>query len=224
MSRRKKGRNSNKELLEMRVVDFLNCKIDVSKKVFQPRIETEFWIKEAIEEIQNAKLKIKILDIFSGSGCIGTAALKNIKNCRVDFVDIDDKAISQIKINLKLNKIPKNEYEIYKSNLFEKLRKKKYDVVFANPPYVALERISEVDKEVLKKEPKMALFAGRDGMVLIEKFFKKVKNHLKTGGVVYLEFDPLQKEKIKEVLKKCGFQFFFRKDQFRKYRWLKLQP
>ena len=209
----------------MRIVDFLNCKIDVSKKVFQPRIETEFWVKKAIEDIKNLKLKIKnlrILDIFAGSGCIGIAALKNIKNCWVDFVDIDDKAISQIKINLKLNRISKNKYKIYKSNLFEKLKNKKYDIIFANPPYVALERISEVDKEVLEKEPKIALFAGRDGMVLIEKFFKKVKSHLKASGTLYLEFDPLQKEKIKEIFEKGGFKFSFQKDQFGKYRWLKI--
>jgi len=209
----------------MRIVDFLNCKIDVSKKVFQPRIETEFWVKKAIEDIKNLKLKIKnlrILDIFAGSGCIGIAALKNIKNCWVDFVDIDDKAISQIKINLKLNRISKNKYKIYKSNLFEKLKNKKYDAIFANPPYVALERISEVDKEVLEKEPKIALFAGRDGMVLIEKFFKKVKSHLKASGTFYLEFDPLQKEKIKEIFEKGGFKFSFQKDQFGKYRWLKI--
>jgi len=210
----------------MRVVDFLNCKIDVSKKVFQPRIETEFWLKKAINElkIENWKLKIDVLDVFTGSGCIGIAILKNIKNCRVDFADIDGEAISQIKINLKLNKIPREKYEIYKSNLFEKLKNKKYDFIFANPPYVALERISEVDKEVLEKEPKTTLFAGRDGMVLIKKILKEVKNHLKTGGVFYLEFDPLQKEKIREILEKRGFQFLFQKDQFKKYRWLRLQP
>jgi len=210
----------------MKVIDFLNCKIDVSKKVFQPRIETEFWVKKAINELKigNWKLKIDVLDMFTGSGCIGIAVLKNIKNSQVDFADIDDKAISQIKINLKLNKIPKNKYKVYKSNLFEKLKNKKYDVIFANPPYVALERVSEVDEEVLEKEPKIALFAGRDGMVLIEKFFEKIKNHLKRGGVFYLEFDPLQKEKIKEILGKRSFRFRFQKDQFKKYRWLKIQP
>jgi len=210
----------------MRVVDFLNCKIDVSKKVFQPRIETEFWLKKAINELKigNWKLKIDVLDMFTGSGCIGIAILKNIKNCRVDFADIDNEAVSQIKINLKLNKIPRKKYEICKSNLFEKLKNKKYDFIFANPPYVALERISEVDKEVLEKEPKTALFAGRDGMVLIKKILKEFKNHLKTGGVFYLEFDPLQKEKIREILEKRGFQFLFQKDQFKKYRWLRLQP
>lgn len=203
---------------------FLNCKIDLSKKIFQPRIETEFWVGKTIKEIQNLEFRIqnlKVLDIFAGTGCIGITVLKDIKNATVDFADISKEAISQIKINLKLNKIPKNRYKIYKSNLFEKLKDKRYDIIFANPPYVALDRIFEVQKEVLKKEPAEALFADRDGMYWIERFLKKVKNHLKPNGIFYLEFDPKQKEKIKNILEKKGVKFQFKKDQFKKYRWLK---
>jgi release factor glutamine methyltransferase len=203
---------------------FLNCKIDLSRKVFQPRIETEFWVKKALKEIKNSKFKIKnlkFLDIFAGSGCIGIAILKNIENSIVDFADISKEALEQIKINLKLNKISPKRYKIYKSNLFEKLKNKKYDFIFANPPYVALDRIKEVQKEVLEKEPGQALFAGKNGMYFIEKFLKEVKNHLKPGGIFYLEFDPLQKRKIKEIMKKERFDFSFHKDQFKKFRWLR---
>ena len=219
--RKKKNYRGNFEIEKMK---FLNYKIDLSKKNFQPRIETEFWVGKAIQEIKNLKLKIKnfkILDIFAGSGCIGIAVLKNMKNSRVDLADISKEAIGQIKINLKLNRVPKPRYKIYCSNLFEKLKNKKYNVIFANPPYVALNRIGEIQKEVLEKEPRQALFAGRDGMYWIEKFLKEVKNHLMKNGVFYMEFDPLQKEKIKEILKKEGFKFQFRKDQFKKFRWLK---
>jgi len=206
---------------------FLNCKIDLSHKVFEPRIETEFWVRKAIREIKNLKLKIKkltILDIFAGSGCIGIAVLKNIKKARVDFADISNKAIKQIKVNLKLNKIPKKRYKIYKSNLFKNLKSKRYNIIFANPPYVALNRISEVQKEVLQKEPATALFAGKDGMFWIEKFLKEAKQHLNKRGAIYMEFDPLQKEKIEKILKKEGLKYSFRKDQFKKYRWLKTSP
>jgi release factor glutamine methyltransferase len=161
------------------------------------------------------------LDIFAGSGCIGIAILKNIENSIVNFADISKEALEQIKINLKLNKISPKRYKIYKSNLFEKLKNKKYDFIFANPPYVALNRIKEVQKEVLEKEPKIALFAGKNGMYFIKKFLKEVKNHLKPGGIFYLEFDPLQKMKIKEIMKKERFDFSFHKDQFKKFRWLK---
>jgi HemK-like putative methylase len=164
---------------------------------------------------------LKILDIFAGTGCIGIAVLKNIERTRVDFADMSKEAVEQIKINLKLNKIPKNKYKIYKSNLFEKLKERKYNIVFANPPYVALDRVQEVQREVLEKDPKKSLFGGRYGTFWIEKFLKEVKNYLKKGGIFYMEFDPLQKEKIKKILEKENFKFNFYKDQFQKFRWLK---
>jgi len=203
------------------MIKFLNCKINLSEKVFQPRIETEFWAEKAIKELRSKNKELRILDIFAGTGCIGIAVLKNIEKARVDFVDISKEAIEQIKINIKLNKIEKNKYKIYKSNLFENLKGKEYDFIFANPPYVALNRIKEVQKEVLEKDPEKSLFAGKDGMFCIERFLKKVKSHLKPEGFFYLEFDPKQKEKIKKILEERGFKFSFRKDQFRKFRWLR---
>jgi len=204
-----------------KIIKFLNCKIDLSKKVFKPRIETEFWVRKALNELRIKNYELRVLDIFAGTGCIGIAILKNIQNARVDFVDILDKAIKQVKINLKLNKISKEKYQIFKSNLFEKIKNNKYDIIFANPPYIALERINEVQKEVLQKEPQAALFSGKDGMFWIKKFLKEVKKHLNKRGVIYMEFDSFQKEKIEKILKKEGFKYSFRKDQFKKYRWLK---
>jgi len=209
---------------ERGIISFLNCKIDLSKKVFVPRIETEFWVKRAIgqiKELYGGRTSLKVLDIFAGTGCIGICALKNIKKVKVDFVDVSKEAVEEIKINLKLNKIPRTRYRIYQSSMFEKLKGREYDVIFANPPYVAKERISEVQKEVLKAEPKEALFAGKDGMYYIRKFLKKVKKYLKGKGVFFLEFDSLQKEKIQKILEKENFNFQFYKDQFKKYRWLK---
>lgn len=207
---------------------FLNCKIDLSKRVFIPRVETAFWLKKAIEEIKvlykKERATIKILDIFAGSGCIGIAILKNIENTQVDFVDIDQKALEQIKINLKLNKIPAKRYQVIQSNLFQKLKKKKYDFIFANPPYIAQQRINEVQPSVLEWEPKRAILAGKNGLSYIKKFLKEAKIFLKKNGFIYMEFDPLQKEELKKILEKNGYEKFkFFKDQFRKFRWARIK-
>jgi release factor glutamine methyltransferase len=206
---------------QMKKAKFLHCQIDLSKHRFLPRTETEFWVKKALKTIAKTE-NSTVLDIFAGTGCIGISILKNYPKMiqRVDFADIWPKAVEQIKINLKLNKIKKGAAGIYKSDLFEKLKGRKYDYIFANPPYVALSRIREIQKEVLKKEPLVALFSGKDGMVIIEKFLSQVKDYLKPAGKIFLEFDPLQKQKIEKIAKKEGIKTVFKKDQFGKYRWL----
>jgi len=184
---------------------FLNCKIDLRNRVFIPRIETEFWVARAIKTIRTSNIEhrtLKVLDIFAGSGCIGISILKNVKNLLVDFADIDKKAIEQIKINLKLNKIPSQRYRIYQSNLFEKIKNKNYNYIFANPPYVAKERIKDVQLSVLKYEPKTSFLAGKKGFFYIKKFLKEAKRFMKPGGIIYLEFDPEQKNDILDILKK----------------------
>jgi len=203
---------------------FLNVKINLSRKIFRPRVETQYWVSKAIEIIKKKKYLNKnliVLDIFSGSGCIGIFLLKNLENIkRVDFVDIDKEALFQIKDNLKLNKIKKEKYKIIKSNIFSNLKGKKYDLIFANPPYVAKNRIFQVSKEVLENDPLISLIGGENGLFYIRKFLKELKKHLKKHSLAFMEFDPGQKMEIEKILKSEKLKFSFQKDQFRKYRYL----
>lgn len=205
------------------MINLLACQINLTKRIFQPRIETAFWVKKAIKEIKKEKRKLKILDIFAGSGFIGIAILKNIKNAKVDFVDIDARAIVQIKINLKLNQIPKNRYSIFQSNIFEKIKNQKYDVILANPPYVAQENLKEVQESVKKLEPKISWYGGKRGLKYIKKFLKKAKHHLKNNGKIFMELDPYQKKDVEKILTKENYKKYrFFKDQFKKWRCLKI--
>ncbi len=201
---------------------FLDCKIDLSLKSMIPRPETEFWVEKAIEEIskKEKRRKVHCLDIFSGSGCIGIAVLRALKNAKVDFSDKSENCLKQAKINLKLNRIKTSRFKLIKSDIFKNI-KRKYDYVFANPPYVAKSKINRVQKSVLEFEPKTALFGAKDGLFHIRRFLKEAKNHLKLGGVIYLEFDSWQKKPIEKILKKHGCQAEFFKDQYDKWRYLK---
>jgi release factor glutamine methyltransferase len=205
-------------------IDFLNCKISLSNKVLIPRPETEYWTKKLIQEIKKKKERIKILDIFSGSGCIGIAICKNIEDLclEIHFSEKEEGAIKQIKKNLKINKIPKEKYKVLHSSFFDKV-KDSYNLIVANPPYVAKRRIKEVGKSVLDYEPHQALFSGEEGLDHIKKFLKEAMNFLQKDGIIYLEFDPQQKGRIKKMIKEKYSQFTFFKDQFNKYRFVKIK-
>lgn len=202
-------------------VEFLGSKIDLSYKPLIPRDETEWWVEEALKEVSGGS---KCLDIFSGSGCIGISLLRHIASSRVDFVDIEDSNLKQIKLNCGLSNIDEARYKIIKSDIFENVSGK-YDYIFSNPPYVAESRRDQVQDSVLDYEPHTALFSGGDGLDIIRKFLREAKSHLNQDGVLYMEFDDPQRDEVERLLKLEGYsQYKFFKDQFKKWRSLRAQP
>lgn len=202
-------------------VDFLGCKIDLSKKPLIPRPETEYWVEKAIGDIRkDMKRNLQCLDLFAGSGCIGVAVLKHVSQAHVDFAEKGKKFCDQIRINAKLNDIEKKRYRVVQSDLFSSLKGRKYDFVFANPPYLAELKKNKVQASVLRHEPKEALFAGKDGLDVIRLFLNQVKDFLAPGGKIYLEFDSFQKPLIAKILRARGFRHFeFHKDQYSNWRF-----
>jgi len=198
---------------------FLGTKIDLSKRPFIPREETEYWVSLAIKEITEEAV---CLDLFSGSGCIGITILKNINGTCCDFGEKQDLFLEQIKINLELNKISDKRYSLIKTDIFSNINKK-YDFILANPPYVALNRIDEVGEDVKEFEPHVALFSGSDGLEIIKEFLLKAKNFLKDRGIIYMEFDEEQLKEIEEIIKINYSKYEFFKDQFNKYRFVRIE-
>ncbi len=205
---------------------FLNTKIDLSLKPFIPRPETEFLIEELLKKLKEkeyslAKGKIKILDLCAGSGCIGIALLKNLKNVEVHFAEKEKKFIQQIKINLKINHLLRKKYKIIQSDLFQNI-KEKYDFIFSNPPYVSLKKNPKI-KEVIKWEPVSAIISKENGLYFLKRILKEVKNFLKDNGFLFLEFDSWQKKILEKLIKKENLNYRFLKDQFLKWRFLEIK-
>jgi len=198
---------------------FLGAKIDLSKRPFIPREETEHWVSLAIKEIKKNSI---CLDLFSGSGCIGVSVLKNVNNSYCDFGEKEDLFLEQIKINLDLNGIDKNRYSLIKTDIFSNIEKQ-YDFILANPPYVALNRVNEVGEDVKTYEPHIALFSGEEGLDAITEFLSKAKMFLKEKGVIYMEFDEKQLKDIEEIIKGNYSKCEFLKDQFNKYRFVRIE-
>ncbi len=205
---------------------FCGCRIDLSKHVLIPRPETEFMARYAIRDLLVSGIKSpKVLDIFSGSGCLGVAAAKNIAGAAVDFSDIDLAAVEQIKINIGINGIESGRTRVFLSDIFSTIpADAKYDIILANPPYVDPARIGEVQDSVLEHEPSGALFGGRGGLEVIGRFLEQVKNRLIEGGKAYMEFDPQQSREIERILDGCEYKRYnFIKDQFGFMRFVKIE-
>jgi len=207
-------------------VDFLSCKIDLSTKPLIPRPETEYWVEQTITTIKkDKKVNPNCLDIFSGSGCVGIAVLKNIPNSKVIFAEKSTKFCKQIEKNLELNGIAKDRYRVVRANIFRPLKNEtfseKFDYILANPPYIPEERKDKLDKSVIDWEPQEALFAKDGGLLIIKRFLSEAKDHLNLDGQIWLEFDISQNLIIKDLLSEEGFiDVVFHKDQYSRWRFV----
>lgn len=203
--------------------DFLGCKILVGPNVLIPRVETEFWVEEAIEELKNTTRPIQVLDMFAGSGCIGISIMRQIPGGMVTFAESEPEAVAQIKKNCRANKLSGKKYKVIRSDVFSNVRGM-FDYILANPPYIPIVRKSKIQPSVIGYEPHVALFGGEDGMVFIKKFFEQAKRFLRPGGKIYMEFDSLQKPAIAALLKRCKYKKWdFHKDQYGKWRYVVVQ-
>ncbi len=197
---------------------FLDLKIDLSYKTLIPRPETEYWVSQFLQQHQDKKTAntpIKVLDLCCGSGCIGATVLKYWPMSQVDFVDIEHKAIEQTQLNLRKNNLPTSRWQLLQSDLFTAVTDH-YDFILSNPPY--LDPFADFSPSLLH-EPTESLFAQKSGIKLIEEVVLKAKNHLKTGGELWLEFGQGQAKQIKKLAKRVGFSITICEDQFGRERY-----
>jgi HemK-like putative methylase len=180
-------------------------------------------VEETLREVRNKNQRsgISILDIFAGSGCIGIGILKSIPEAVVDFAEKDPDLIEQIKKNLKINGISFGRADIFESDVFSRVPEKKYDYIFANPPYIGEGREWQMDKGAKEHEPPLAFFADDDGMYFIKKLLAEAPAFLAPQGKMFIEFDTWQKPHLEKIVGEYGYETTeFRKDQYEKWRVL----
>lgn len=178
-------------------VDFYDCKILVDKRVLIPRFETELLVEIAINKIRekyNDK-KINIIDMGTGSGCIAIKLAKEFPKSNVIAIDKSNKSLKLAKENAKINKVNIT----FKRKKFKSRIKEKYDVIISNPPYIGLK--DEIDKNVLKYEPKKALYAIKEGMYFYEQILEQAKQILNKSYLIFLEIGYNQEKKLTKIIK-----------------------
>jgi len=183
--------------------EFFGIKFYIDENVLIPRPETEILVENVLKLLDKNK-KLIGLDIGIGSGAIAISLLKNRENLTMYGVDVSKKALNVAKINGELKNVNKR-LKLIKSNLFKNLPKDlKFDFIVSNPPYVSLQDYKKLSKEV-KREPKIALLSGKNGLAFYEKIIMKSKNYLKPHGFLAFEVGYNQSSSVKLMLENNGF-------------------
>lgn len=187
-------------------IPFLDTKIFLDSKPLIPRTETEFWTEKLLTAIRlkNPASPPRILDLCSGSGCIGVALAKNLPTATITFAEIEPQHLHTIEKNLRYNLSLKTtplpaRYRLLVSDLFSGLaHTDKFDYIATNPPYIdpALNRTAETVKLF---EPPAALYGGKLGLELIKGIISEAKAHLTSSGEVWLEHEPEQSMTIQSL-------------------------
>lgn len=179
--------------------EFMKLNFLVTKDVLIPRTDTEILVEEVIKRAENIPNPV-ILDLCTGSGVIAVSLAKYIKNVHICAVDISSKALEIAKKNAQLNGV-KNNIEFIESNLFDKLKDKKFDIIVSNPPYIETDIIKTLSKDV-QNEPKIALDGGKDGLDFYRKISDNGYKFLNRQGFLCLEIGYNQKITVRQILKK----------------------
>ena len=173
----------------------------VDENVLIPRPDTEILVEEAIS-ICKKNNYTKILDLCTGSGAIAVSLAKYLENVDITAVDISNNALKIAKRNARSNNV-EEKITFIESDLFDNLSNNKYDIIVSNPPYIKKEEINYLDKEV-KREPRLALDGGMDGLDFYRKIAQNAFKYLNNKGTLCLEIGFNQKEKVINLLKKEG--------------------
>ena len=177
-------------------VEFYNYTFNVDNRVLIPRFETELLVDKLIKRVKNKyNKKIDILDLCSGSGCIGITLDKEL-DANVLCSDISSDALEVLGENKKLNN---SNVKYVLSDLFSNIDGV-FDVIVSNPPYISYDE--EIDDIVKNNEPSISLYASSDGLYYYEEILKNISKYLKKEYIIAFEIGHTQGEDIVNLVYK----------------------
>lgn len=175
----------------------------VNQDVLVPRSLMSSQFNELLQKV--AWNNHRVLDMCTGSGCIGiTLALLN-PDIKVDLVDISPAALRVAQINIQKYQL-EARVRCIQSDLFENVEGR-YDLIISNPPYVSEAEYQKQPQEV-KNEPKIALTSGETGLDIVHKLLAQSKKHLNQEGVLLTEVGYEAAKAIKKYYPQVPFHWY----------------
>ena len=192
-------------LVDLVLEDYADLAKQVGKTYAEKR-NSEHVSNKHEDNVENEanSSSLKILDLCTGSGCIGISVAKHLPYQELLLVDLSEKALAVAKKNAE--KHLGENVTLLQSDLLMEVRGKKFSLLLSNPPYIVRRVIPGLDREVSEYEPKMALDGGEDGLVFYRRIAKEAKAVLLPGARLYLEIGYDQGESVKDIFQKEGYE------------------
>jgi release factor glutamine methyltransferase len=187
--------------------EFYSLELDITPDCMIPRPETELLVERAIEFLRTRTGGQFVCDLCTGSGCIAVAIAKNFQNARIIATDISAAALRIAAKNVEQYQL-QDRITLLCGDLFEpiipQLDTKGFDLIVCNPPYTTAAEFESLDKNIKAYEPRIALYAGEDGLDVYRRITEKVDTFLKPDAALMLEIGYSQGPVVKELLEKAG--------------------
>jgi ribosomal protein L3 glutamine methyltransferase len=159
---------------------YIDERVIVPRSYFAELLEVGFspWIGNP-DEVTS------VLDLCTGSGCLAILMAHVFENAQVDAIDISPDALAVARRNIDDYKLNERVHAI-ESDLFAAAKKKRYDLILSNPPYVTSAAMAALPPEY-RHEPALALAAGEDGLDVVRRILAQARRHLNPGGIIAIE-------------------------------------
>lgn len=201
--------------------EFFGLPFKVNKHTLIPRPETEELVEWILDHSESGIQNPEFLDIGTGTGCIAVSIAKNLSNSKVSALDISEEALEVARENAKVNGVEVDFFQ--KDILAAETLPKKYDIIVSNPPYVRELEKKQMRPNVLRYEPRAALYVSDEDPL---RFYRAIsflaKAHLNPGGQLFFEINEYLAGEMTEILKASGFKDIeVKKDVYGKDRMLR---
>jgi len=191
----------------IRKKEFWKMIFTIDDSTLDPRPDSEVIIQTILNHFIDKSKKLIVLDLGSGSGCLGLSILDEYKKSEAIFFDISKKSLEMVKLNSLNHKLYDRAkfvhmnwfYKKWDVKIFEIIKKTKFDIIIANPPYIPSNEIKDLEIEVKKFEPILALDGGDDGLESYRCIIPKIKKILAPEGKFFIEIGKDQENLINQI-------------------------
>ena len=183
--------------------EFWSLRFDVTSDVLTPRPDSETVIEAALAAIAHRDAPLRLLDLGTGTGCLALALLSELPNARAVAVDASPAALAIARHNAERLGLT-GRIALRAGNWTDGLDAR-FDLVVANPPYIASGDLTGLDPEVRDHEPRLALDGGRDGLDAYRRIVAGLGRIMHMGATVTFEVGAGQAGPVAQLLEKAGF-------------------